>query len=157
MTPWRRQWHPIPVLLPGKSHGQRSLVGCSPWGCTESDTTEQLHSHFSLFTFMRQRRKWQPIPVSLPGESQRWGSLVGCHLWGHTESDTIEVIQQQQQIFQHTYQVILYSFFPLMILTCGPSMDQTLLAIFAFDYWSIFPISFGISKDINLPKFIFTF
>ena len=31
--PWRRQWHPTPVLLPGKSHGQRSLVGCSPWGC----------------------------------------------------------------------------------------------------------------------------
>ena len=31
--PWRRQWHPIPVLLPGKSHGQRSLVGCSSWGC----------------------------------------------------------------------------------------------------------------------------
>ena len=35
----RRQWHPIPVLLPGKSHGWRSLVGCSPWGCEESDTT----------------------------------------------------------------------------------------------------------------------
>ena len=30
---WRRHWHPTPVLLPGKSHGQRSLVGCSPWGC----------------------------------------------------------------------------------------------------------------------------
>ena len=30
---WRRQWHPTPVLLPGKSHGRRSLVGCSPWGC----------------------------------------------------------------------------------------------------------------------------
>ena len=29
---WRRQWHPTPVLLPGKSHGRRSLVGCSPWG-----------------------------------------------------------------------------------------------------------------------------
>ena len=29
---WRRQWHPTPVLLPGKSHGQRNLVGCSPWG-----------------------------------------------------------------------------------------------------------------------------
>ena len=39
---------PIPVLLPGKSHGQRSLVGCSPWGRTESDTTERLHFHFSL-------------------------------------------------------------------------------------------------------------
>ena len=44
----RRQWHPTPVLLPGKSHGQRSLVGCSPWGREESDMTERLHFHFSL-------------------------------------------------------------------------------------------------------------
>jgi len=44
----RRQWHPTPVLLPGKSHGWRRLVGCSPWGCWESDTTERLHFHFSL-------------------------------------------------------------------------------------------------------------
>ena len=44
----RRQWHPTPVLLPGKSYGWRSLVGCSPWGCTGSDTTEWLHFHFSL-------------------------------------------------------------------------------------------------------------
>ena len=45
---WRRQWHPTPELLPGKSHGQRSLVGCSPWGRKESDTTERLHFHFPL-------------------------------------------------------------------------------------------------------------
>ena len=45
---WRRQWHPTPVLLPGKSHGRRSLVGCSPWGHEESDTTERLHFHFSF-------------------------------------------------------------------------------------------------------------
>ena len=44
----RRQWHPTPVLLSGKSHGRRSVVGCSPWGRYESDTTEQLHFHFSL-------------------------------------------------------------------------------------------------------------
>ena len=44
----RGQWHPTPVLLPGKSNGQRSLVGCSPWGCWGSDTTERLHVHFSL-------------------------------------------------------------------------------------------------------------
>ena len=44
----RRQWHPTPVLLPGKSHGRRSLVGCSPRGREESDTTEQFHFHFSL-------------------------------------------------------------------------------------------------------------
>ena len=44
----RRQWKPTPVLLPGKSHGQRTLVSCSPWGHKESDTTERLHFHFSL-------------------------------------------------------------------------------------------------------------
>ena len=45
---WKRQPHPTPVLLPGKSHGQRSLVGCSSWGCEESDTTERVPFHFSL-------------------------------------------------------------------------------------------------------------
>ena len=45
---WRRQWHPSPVLLAGKSHGRRSLVGCHLWGCTESDSAERLHFHFSL-------------------------------------------------------------------------------------------------------------
>ena len=45
---WRKQWHPTPILLPGKSHGRRSLVGCSPWGCEELDTTERLPFHFSL-------------------------------------------------------------------------------------------------------------
>ena len=43
-----REWHPTPVLLPGESQGQRSLVGCSPWGREESDMTERLHFHFSL-------------------------------------------------------------------------------------------------------------
>ena len=42
---WRRQWHLTPVLLPGKSHGWRSLVGCSPWGLEESNMTERLHFH----------------------------------------------------------------------------------------------------------------
>ena len=40
---WSRQWQPTPALWPGKSHGQRSLVGYNPWGRKESDTTEQLH------------------------------------------------------------------------------------------------------------------
>ena len=44
----RRQWQATPVLLPGKSHGWRSLVGCSPWGRWELDTTERLHFDFSL-------------------------------------------------------------------------------------------------------------
>ena len=45
---WRRQWHPTPVLLLGKSQGRRSLVGCSPWGREESYTTARLHFLFSL-------------------------------------------------------------------------------------------------------------
>ena len=40
--PWRREWPPTPVFLPGEFHRQRSLVGYSPWGCKESDTTERL-------------------------------------------------------------------------------------------------------------------
>ena len=82
----RRQWHPTPVLLPGKSHGWRSLVGCSP---RVSKSRTRLTS-LSLFTFTHWRRKWQPTPVFLPGESQGRGSLVGCRLWGRTESDTTE-------------------------------------------------------------------
>ena len=56
-------------------------------GSLESDTTEQLHIHF---TFMHWRRKWQPTPVFLPGEPQGRGSRVGCCLWDHTESDMTE-------------------------------------------------------------------
>ena len=51
---WRRKWQPTPVLLPGKSQGQRSVVGYSPWGCKELDTTEGLHFYFlsSWITFV---------------------------------------------------------------------------------------------------------
>ena len=48
LSPALRQWHPTPLLLSGKSHGRRSLVGCSPWGHYESDMTERLHFPFSL-------------------------------------------------------------------------------------------------------------
>ena len=43
--PWRRKWQPTPVLLPGESHGQRSLEGHSPWSRKESDTTQQLNNN----------------------------------------------------------------------------------------------------------------
>ena len=46
--PWRRKWQPTPVLLPGESHGQRSLAGYSPWGHKESDMTEQLKHFHSI-------------------------------------------------------------------------------------------------------------
>jgi len=50
--PWRRKWQPTPVLLPGKSHGQRSLIGYSPWGRKESDRTQRLHFHFLFCRYL---------------------------------------------------------------------------------------------------------
>ena len=87
-----KEMAPTPVLLSGKPHGLRSLVGCSPWGHKESDITERLH-FTSLHNLMAKvgRRKWQPTPVFLIEESHGRQSLVGCRLWGPTESDTTEV------------------------------------------------------------------
>ena len=82
----RRQWQPTPVLLPGKSHGRRSLVGCSPWGCQESDTTERLHFHFSFSCIGE--GNGNPLQCSCLENPKGGGSLVGCRLWGRTESDT---------------------------------------------------------------------
>ena len=84
----RRQWHPTPVLLPGKSQGQRSLVHCSPWGLEESDRTERLHFPFSLSC--TEEGNGNPFQCSCL-ENPRDRRLVGCHLRGHTESDTTEV------------------------------------------------------------------
>jgi len=54
--PWRRKWQPIPVFLPGKLHGQRSLAGYSPWGRKELDTTECAHTFTMLYiTFYKSR------------------------------------------------------------------------------------------------------
>ena len=47
--PWRRKWQPTPVFLPGESHGQRSLTGCSPWGCKKLDTTERIAHSLCVF------------------------------------------------------------------------------------------------------------
>ena len=85
---WRRQWHRTPVLLPGKSHGWRSLVGCSPWGRKESDTTEQLHFHFSL-SYIGEGNG-NPLRCSClenPRDRGAWAAL-GCRLWGRIELDT---------------------------------------------------------------------
>ena len=81
----RRQWQPTPVLLPGKSHGQRSLVGCSPWGCEESDTTEWLHFRFSLSCIGE--GNGNPLQCSCletPRDSRAWWAAI----YGVTQSWT---------------------------------------------------------------------
>ena len=84
-SPRRRQRHPTPVLLPGKSHGWRSLVGCSPWGPEESDTTERLHFHFSLACIGE--GNGNPLQCSClenPRDSSAWWAAV----YGVTQSRT---------------------------------------------------------------------
>ena len=87
MYGWRRQWHPTPVLLPGKS-----MDGGAWWAVVHgvAKSWTQLSDFPFTFTFMPWRRKQQPTLVFLPGESQGRGSLVGFRLWGRTESDTTE-------------------------------------------------------------------
>ena len=92
---WRRKWQPTPVLLPGESHGQRSLVGYSPQGRKESDTTEHVLSFYSFFW----RRKWQPTPVFLPGESQGQRGLVGYSLWDCKELDTTKQLTHTMHVY----------------------------------------------------------
>ena len=61
--PWRRKWQSTPVLLPGKSHGQRRLVGYSLWGRKESDTTERLHFHFHFMHAHTHFSKYMVFPL----------------------------------------------------------------------------------------------
>ena len=110
--PWRREWLPTPVFLPGESHGWRSLVGCRLWGRTESDTTEatsQQQQTYLRASPVAQMVKslpatWEtgvpslgredplekematPIPVLLPGKSRGQRCLVGYSPWGRKES-----------------------------------------------------------------------
>ena len=82
---WRRQWHPTPVLLSGKSHEWRSLVGYSPWGRTESDRTERLHIHFSLSC--TGEGNGNPLQCSCLG-NPRDGGAWWAAVYGVTQSQT---------------------------------------------------------------------
>ena len=72
----RRQWQATPVFLPGKSHGRRSLVGYSPWGREDSDSTEWLHFHFSLsFTGEENGNPLHILAWRIPGMGAWWAAV----------------------------------------------------------------------------------
>ena len=83
----RRRWHPTPVLLPGNSYGWRSLVGCSPWGLEELDTTEWLHFHFHALE-KEMATHSSVLAWRIPGTGEPGGLLSpGLHRVGHDWSD----------------------------------------------------------------------
>ena len=95
--PWRREWQPTPVFLPAEFHGQRNLVGYSPWGCKESDMAEQLTHTLHCLQCRRPgfdpwvrkipwRWDWLLTPVFLPGEFHGQRNLVGYIVHGSTGS-----------------------------------------------------------------------
>ena len=86
---WRRQWQTTPVLLPGKSHGWKSLVGYSPWGRKESDTTERLHFHFHFHALEKEMATHSGVLAwRIPGMGEPGGlPSMGSHRVGHDWSD----------------------------------------------------------------------
>ena len=81
----RRQWQPTPVLLPGTSHGRRSLVGCSPQGRYELGMIEQLHFHFSLSCIGE--GNGNPLECSCL-ENPRDGGALWASVYGAAQSRT---------------------------------------------------------------------
>ena len=98
----RRQWHPTPVLLPGKSHGRRSLVGCSPWGCEELDMTERLHFHFSLSCIGE--GNGNPLQCSCL-ENPRNGRAWWAAVYGVAQSRTRLKQLSSSSILEHLYEI----------------------------------------------------
>ena len=101
----RRQWQPTPVLLPGKSHGRRSLVGCSPWGLEELDTTGHLHFHFSLSCIGE--GNGNPLQCSClenPRDRGAWWAAV----YGVTQSRTWLKQLSSSSIHKNAFSVVIY-------------------------------------------------
>ena len=104
------QWHPTLVLLPGESNGQRSLVGCSPWGREEPDTTERFHFHFSLSCI--EEGNGNPLQYSCLENPRdggaRWAAVYGVaqsrtrrkQLSSSSSSSSKEAVDQQS--LQHS-------------------------------------------------------
>ena len=100
-TPWRKAWQPTPVFLSGESHGQRSLVGYSPWGHKESDMTERLSTIFDALTtwFLLQNPIYILVPL-LPLRS----SLIEL-------SERLHPRIKSSDLIKHNFQLIGCTFF----------------------------------------------
>ena len=145
VCPRRGHGNPLQYSCLETPHGQRSLVGCNPWGPKESDTTEWLSTTQHIMTcggsagkehacHCRRRkrrgfnprvgkiwgRKWQLAPVFLPGKFCGQRSLEGYSPWGCKELDTTEHARTHIMRCIHHYSVIKNSFTVLKILCVPP-------------------------------------
>ena len=157
----RRQWHPTPVLLPGKSHGRRSLVGCSPWSLKESDMTEQLHFHCSLScTGEGNGNPLQCSCLENPRDGRAWWAAV----YGVTQSWTrlkrlssCSSSSNLHSVVSNTYSSLQFNSFPmdlipLLLHTWMPVIFATIsrskYIIHCLELFWVFPLSGIKSKSL---------
>ena len=140
-NPWGGKWQPTPVLLPGKFHGRKSLVGYSPWGCKESDMTEWLH--FLCF-LLRWRLELKSI-ILIQGFSLCVRGSICATLWGqmgiddtsHTEKNgTLEFSIREGLHREYIWtQVPKVHFPPLDIASLIPHVYEKIMGIHLILEW----------------------
>ena len=146
--PQRRKWQPTPVLLPGKFHGQ-SLVGNSPWGCKESDTTERLYLLTHLIKYMKRCSTSLVIVVAIQSQSCVRLFVTPCTAacqaslnfsisWNLSKFTSIELVVPSN----HLILCLSLLFLPSIFLSIRVFSSESTVCIRRPKYWSF---SFGIS------------
>ena len=116
---WTRHWQPTPVLFPGKSHGWRSLVSCSPWGLGESDTAERLPFHFSLSCIGQ--GNGNPLQCScLENPKDGWAWWAAIYGVAQSRTRLKQLSSSSSSSYHHTMQymwlVFLFLFFVKILI-----------------------------------------
>ena len=133
----RYWWHSTPVLLPGKSHGQRSLVGCGPWGRKESDTTERLPFSFSLSCIGE--GNGNPLQCSCL-ENPRDGGAWWAAVYGVTQSRTrLKWFSSSSSSLLLFFHWNIFQNFYICSVKLGSLFFSTM--IFMFSSYSAFPFA----------------
>ena len=153
ISDWRRQWHPTPVLLPGKSHGRRNPVGCSPWGREESDTTEatqqqqqqqqqqgvknqqnlennywvgqKVHSDFSITSYRKTQMSFLANPAYPLGAVKRKSRVTPRFLLYHHYSIIVAHVNRVLRLCWSVDQTFVICYFSAQVIT----VDTALLSL----------------------------
>ena len=135
------QWHPTPVLLPGKSHRWRSLVGCSPWGRWELDMTEQLHFHFHALE-KEMATHSSVLAWRIPGTGEPGGLLsMRSHRVGHDWSDLAAAAFPARflEAWKESVSAVMQEMVFVLIMHAKPSSTRIILicVVVVWNIWRI--------------------
>ena len=126
--PWRRKRQPITLLLPGESHGQRSLTDYSPWGCKESDMTEQL----SMYQFSSVQSLSRVQLFATPWTAARQAPLSVTNSWSLLKLMSIESVMPSNHLILCRPLLLSPSIFPSIRVPLSMGLPRQ-------EYWSGLP------------------